>query len=85
MTNVLHWRKLTGALVLWSGYIVAWTVITGAGPALVTLWWLVGTIACCSLWVAMQSWSAGALLRQPHPAGLDELAPGQPPAIPPIP
>ena len=54
MTNFLHWRKMTCALVLWSGYVVAWTVITGSGAALFTLWWLAGTIGCCSLWVATQ-------------------------------
>jgi hypothetical protein len=85
MTNFLHWRKLSCALVLWSGYVVAWTVITGSGPVLFTLWWLTGTIACCSLWVATQPDSAGARLRQAlRPAGLDELAPGPPPAIPPV-
>ena len=84
MTNFLHWRKMTCAFVLWSGYVVAWAVITGAGPALFTLWWLAGTTACCSLWVATQADSAGAWLRQAlHPARLDELAPGQSPAIPP--
>jgi hypothetical protein len=83
MTNFLHWRKMSGALVLWSGYVVAWGVITGSGPALFTLWWLAGTIACCSLWVAMQSWPAGIWLRRAHPAGFDEPAPGQPPTIPP--
>ena len=44
MTNVLHWRKMTWALVLWSGYVATWAVITGSGPAIVTLWWLVGTM-----------------------------------------
>lgn len=58
MTNFLHWRKMTCAFVLWSGYVVAWTAITGSGPALFALWWLAGTIAGCSLWVATQSRSA---------------------------
>ena len=42
MTSFLHWRKMTWALVLWSGYVATWAVITGSGPAIVTLWWLVG-------------------------------------------
>ena len=84
MTNFLHWRKMTCALVLWSGYVVAWTVITGSGAALFALWWLAGTIGCCSLWVATQPFSPGTWLRQAlRPARLDELALGQPPAIPP--
>jgi hypothetical protein len=83
MTDFLHRRKMSGGLLLWSGYVVVWAVITGSGPALFTLWWLAGTIAWCSLWVARRSWPAGIWLRRAHPAGLDELALGQPPAIPP--
>jgi hypothetical protein len=44
MGKALHWRKITWALVLWSAYVVSWTVITGSGPALFTLWWLSGAI-----------------------------------------
>jgi hypothetical protein len=44
MSKALHWRKITWALVLWSAYVVAWTVITGTGPTLFTLWWLAGAI-----------------------------------------
>ena len=54
MSRFLHWRKMTWALVLWSAYVVAWTGITGSGPALFTLWWLAGTIALGSLWLATQ-------------------------------
>ena len=54
MTNFLHWRKMTWALVLWSAYVVVWTVITGSGAALFTLWWLAGTIVLGSLWLATQ-------------------------------
>ena len=32
MTNILHWRKMTWALVLWSVYIAIWTVVAGSGP-----------------------------------------------------
>lgn len=42
MRKVLHWRKATWALVLWSGYLATWMVLTGSGPAIVVLWWLVG-------------------------------------------
>ena len=54
MTNVLHWRKMTWVLVLWCGYVATWAVITGSGPAIVTLWWLVGMIVLGSLWLATQ-------------------------------
>jgi hypothetical protein len=54
MTKFLHWRKMTWALVLWSGYVATWTVITGSGPAIVTLWWLVGMTVLGSLWLATQ-------------------------------
>ena len=77
MTNFLHWRKMTWALVLWSGYVVAWTVITGSGPAIFTLWWLAGTIVVLLALGRDAARSAGAWLRQAlRPARLDELAPG---------
>ena len=54
MTSFLHWRKTTWAFVLWNGYIAAWTVITGPGPAMVALWWLAGMIVLGSLLFAKQ-------------------------------
>jgi len=42
MTNVLHWPGMTWALMLWSGYVATWAVITGAAPEFATLWWLLG-------------------------------------------
>ena len=42
MTNFLHWRRMSWVLVLWSGYVATWAVLTGPGPAVVTLWWLLG-------------------------------------------
>jgi hypothetical protein len=54
MTNVLQWRKTTWILVLWGGYVPAWAVITGAGPAIVVLWWLAGAIVFGVLWLATQ-------------------------------
>ena len=51
MTNV-QMRNVTLALVLWSGYIATWTVITDAGAAMVALWWLAGIFVVGSLWVA---------------------------------
>ena len=54
MTNFLHWRKMTWLLLLWSGYVATWTVLTASGPAIVTLWWLAGMILLGSLWLATQ-------------------------------
>jgi hypothetical protein len=46
---------MTGVLlVLWSGYVAAWTVITAAGPMLAALWWFAGMIVFVSLWLATQ-------------------------------
>jgi len=42
MTNVLHWPGMTWALMLWSGYVATWAVLTGAAPEFATLWWLLG-------------------------------------------
>ena len=42
MRKVLQWRKATWAIVLWSGYLATWMVLTGSGPTIVVLWWLVG-------------------------------------------
>jgi hypothetical protein len=42
MTTFLHWRVTTWVLVLWSGYLAVWMVVTGSGPVIVALWWLAG-------------------------------------------
>jgi hypothetical protein len=54
VTSFLHSRKTTWALGLWSGYIATWAVITGPGPAMVTLWWLVGIVVFSPVWFAAQ-------------------------------
>ena len=54
MTNFLHWRKMTWMLVLWSAYIVVWAMMTGAGPAMIALWWLAGMIVLGVFWLATQ-------------------------------
>jgi hypothetical protein len=84
MSNFLHWPKMT-AIVLWSAYVPTWAVITGSGPAIVMLWWLVGMIVFGSLWLATQP-----LFRKERgptgffvPAWLDGLARRQPPPNPP--
>ena len=54
MTKVLHWRRIAWALALWSGYIAIWTGLSGAGPAMVALWWLAGMAFFGALWLATQ-------------------------------
>ncbi len=54
MSRFLHWRKMTWALVLWSGYIATWMVVTASGPAIVTMWWLVGVVVFSRLWFTRQ-------------------------------
>jgi hypothetical protein len=54
MTNFLHRRKLTLALVLWSGYVGTWAVLSDSGPAVVTFWWLAGTVFFGALWLGTQ-------------------------------
>ena len=54
MTNFLHWRKMTWVVVLWSGYLATWAVITGSGVTILAVWWLVGLVVFRSLWFAKQ-------------------------------
>jgi hypothetical protein len=70
MASFLHRRKMTGALLLWSAYIATWTALTGAGPAIVTLWWFAGTIVFGLLWLStqprfQQGRGLGGLFRKP--------------------
>ncbi len=54
MTNFLHWRKMTWVVVLWSGYLATWAVITGSGLAILAFWWLAGLLVFRPLWFATQ-------------------------------
>jgi len=54
MTNLLHRRRMSWTLVLWSGYVATWAAITGPGPAVVTLWWLLGMSVFGALWFVTQ-------------------------------
>jgi hypothetical protein len=54
VTDFLHWRKATWALLLWSGYITTWALITSADPAMVIVWWLVGLAVFRPLWSMTQ-------------------------------
>ena len=72
MARFLHWHKMTWVLVLWSGYIAAWMVVSGSGPASVALWWFAGMIVFDLLWHLTQSRSRRArglrgLFARPRP------------------
>ena len=54
MTSFLHWRRMSWVLVLWSGYVATWAVLTGSGPSVVTLWWLLGMGVFGALWLVTQ-------------------------------
>jgi hypothetical protein len=54
VTNFLHWRKMTWVVVLWSGYLATWAVITGSGAAILAVWWLAGVVVFRRVWFATQ-------------------------------
>jgi hypothetical protein len=54
MTNFLHWRKMTWALVLWSVGMTAWALIGSVGAIGVGLLWLAGMIGLSLLWWVTQ-------------------------------
>jgi hypothetical protein len=54
VTNFLHWRKMTWVVVLWSGYLATWAVITGSGAAILAVWWLAGVVVFRPRWFATQ-------------------------------
>jgi hypothetical protein len=71
--NVLHMRKMTCALVVWSVYIATWTVMTGAGSAMVALWWAAGVLVVGSVRFALP---AKPLLQGPGGPAWIEAEPG---------
>jgi hypothetical protein len=54
MTNFLHWRKMTWAIVLWSTAMVTWLLAGDAGAAVVGVLWLVGMAGLGYLWSVSQ-------------------------------
>ena len=54
MTNFLHWRKTTWALVLWSAAAVIWLLAGNSGAVLVGFLWLVGTVGLGYVWFMTQ-------------------------------
>jgi hypothetical protein len=54
MTNFLHWRKMTWALVFWSVAMATWLVVGSFSAQLVGLLWLVGAAGLGLLWFMTQ-------------------------------
>jgi hypothetical protein len=54
MTNFLHWRKMTWALLAWSAAMLAWPLAGGVGAARVGVLWVAGMILLSLLWLATQ-------------------------------
>jgi len=54
MTNFLHWRKMTWALLAWSAAMTAWLVTGGVGLMGGGLLWFAGMSGLGLLWLATQ-------------------------------
>jgi hypothetical protein len=54
MTNFLHWRKMTWALLAWSAAITAWILIGSISATRIGVLWVAGMIFLSLLWLATQ-------------------------------
>jgi hypothetical protein len=54
MTNFLHWRKMTWALLAWSAAMTAWILIGSVDATRVGVLWVAGMIFLSLLWLATQ-------------------------------
>lgn len=54
MTNFLHWRKMTWALLAWSAAMTAWILIGSISVTLLGVLWVAGLIFLSLLWLATQ-------------------------------
>jgi hypothetical protein len=54
MTNYLHWRKMTWALLAWSAASTAWLLIGGMRPIGVAVLWFAGMSGLVLLWLLTQ-------------------------------
>jgi hypothetical protein len=54
MTNFLHWRKMTWALLLWCAVAATWLLAGDSSAALVGIVWLAGTVGLCFFWFMTQ-------------------------------
>ena len=70
MTRFLRWRKMTWAILLWSGVMVAWLPGSGPGVAVVASLWFVGLVVLSVTWFLSRP-----LWRQGHGARLRRLRP----------
>ena len=54
MTNFLHWRKMTWALLAWSAAMTAWILTGSIDATRVGVLWVAGMILLSLLWLATQ-------------------------------
>ena len=54
MTNFLHWRKMTWALLAWSAAMTAWILFGSISATLAGVLWFAGIILLGLLWLATQ-------------------------------
>ena len=54
MTNFLHWRKMTWALLAWGAALTAWILSGSTDATRVGALWVAGMIVLSLLWLATQ-------------------------------
>ena len=54
MTNFLHWRKTTWALLVWSAAMTAWALSGSIDVTRVGVLWVAGMTLLSLLWLATQ-------------------------------
>jgi hypothetical protein len=54
MTNFLHWRKMTWALLAWSAAMTVWILTGSIDATLAGALWVAGLIFLSLLWLATQ-------------------------------
>ncbi len=54
MTNFLHWRKMTWALLAWSAAMTAWILTGSIDATRVGVLWVAGMTFLSLLWLATQ-------------------------------
>ncbi len=54
MTDFIHWRKMTWALLAWSAAMPAWLLFGSVAATRVGVLWVAGTILLGLLWLATQ-------------------------------
>jgi hypothetical protein len=60
MTRFLHWRKMTWAILLWSGAMLGWLVGTEPSVALLSVLWFAGFVVLSVTWfLSRPPWRQG--------------------------